>query len=135
MNGETDLAVLLATLTPQLQPQTYVFCTVPEGTRLALGQLNPLATFQEPEGLTLVLTEAEAQIANLAYTAVFRCITLKVHSSLEAVGLTAAVATALTEAQITANVIAAYYHDHVFVQAQRAEEALAVLTSLSLSAR
>jgi hypothetical protein len=60
-------------------------------------------------------------------------ITLRVHSSLAAVGLTAAVAAALSDHGISANVVAAYCHDHIFVPADRAEEALAALRSLQAS--
>ena len=59
-----------------------------------------------------------------------RCITLTVHSSLEAVGLTAAIATELAGLGISANVVAAYYHDHVFVPCAQAEQAVAGLAAL-----
>ena len=90
-------------------------------------ELNPLAAFAEAEGLTLVVPRPLADKQGLGYASVFKGITLTVHSSLEAVGLTAAVATKLTEHNISANVIAGYYHDHVFVQSDRADDALAAL--------
>ena len=83
--------------------------------------LAPIATFLEAERLTLVLAKDKANEACLHYEGVFRQITLTVHSSLEAVGLTAAVSTKLTSKGISANVIAAYYHDHIFVSDDKAE--------------
>ncbi|PSU35812.1 ACT domain-containing protein [Photobacterium lutimaris] len=130
MAGMTDLQELLKSMAPELRAGEYVFCTV--GGELAeyVG-LSPVATFSESEGLTLVLSKDSADRGNLAYEATFRMITLTVHSSLEAVGLTAAVATKLAEQGISANVIAAYYHDHVFVQSEKADEALIALQSFS----
>ena len=129
-SGETDLDKLLSGLAPLLHDQDYVFCTVPADAVPDLASLA-LATYQEQDGTTLVLEQSAADAEELDYGAVLRCITLQVHSSLEAVGLTAAVAGALAEAGISANVIAAYYHDHVFVPADRAEDALAILRNLA----
>jgi len=81
--------------------------------------------------VTLVLERSAADDAGLDYGPIMRCITLQVHSSLEAVGLTAAVSSALAQAGISANVIAAYHHDHVFVSANRADDAMRVLNSLA----
>jgi hypothetical protein len=61
-------------------------------------------------------------------------ITLNVHSALEAVGLTAAFATALGQAGISCNVIAGYYHDHLFVGQADAERAMHVLRDLAANA-
>jgi hypothetical protein len=115
---------------PKLSDKEFVFCCVcgELGDYLAL---NPLATFVETEGLTLVLEKSTALSANLAFDASFRQITLSVHSSLEAVGLTAAVAEKLASKGISANVIAAYYHDHIFVPSMKAEQALSALQELS----
>lgn len=126
-----NLATLLTNLAPELNPGEFVFCTVATGALEDFAKLSPLATFQEAEGLTLVLSKETAEQAGLSYEGLMRCITLTVHSSLEAVGLTAAVSSALADAGISANVIAAYYHDHIFVPAERAEEALHVLRVLS----
>lgn len=131
MPAETDLEVLLSSLSPQLMADEFVFCTLPDARYGDFAHLSPLAAFQEREGLTLILTRARAQDSGFAYTGVFRCLTLTVHSSLDAVGLTAAVAGALADRGISANVLAAWYHDHVFVPAERAEEALAVLATLA----
>ncbi|MGR5064095.1 ACT domain-containing protein [Photobacterium sp. DNB22_13_2] len=130
MAGMTNLLELLKSMAPELKSGEYVFCTVNDDLTKYMG-LSPIATFSESEGLTLVLSKDNADRGNLAYEATFRMITLTVHSSLEAVGLTAAVAGKLAEKGISANVIAAYYHDHVFVQSEKADEALVALQSFS----
>lgn len=131
MAGEQDLSRLLAGLSPQLREGEYVFCTFADAGYGDYSALSPLAAFREHEGLTLVLPRAKADAAACPYEGVFACITLTVHSSLDAVGLTAAVSKVLADADIPANVIAAYHHDHVFVPAARAEQALAALAALS----
>ena len=128
MSGLTDLDQLLAHLEPSLREGEYVFITVDDDTMT--DELQPLATFVEDEGRSLIVERERAEAAGLAVEGVFRCITLTVHSSLEAVGLTAAVAGVLAEAGISANVVAAFHHDHVFVPAAHAERALSVLRGL-----
>jgi hypothetical protein len=115
---------------PQLIPGEFVFCTV-SGSFADFIHLEPLASFVEAEGLTLILPKQQAEAAGLSFQGGFRQITLQVHSSLEAVGLTAAVSARLTEHNISANVVAAYHHDHIFVPASGAVQALAALTSLT----
>ncbi len=134
MSGITDINELLASMSPNIQDGEYVFCTVSVNTPIHEA-LSPLATFREREGLTLVLSADEADRAGLSYDGRYRQITLEVHSSLSAVGLTAAFANKLTEYGISANVIAAYYHDHIFVQTDKAEPALQALDELSSQAR
>jgi len=85
----------------------------------------------EAEGLTLVLREEEAAGAGLPYDGTLEWITLRVHSALDAVGLTAAFSTALAVAGLSANVIAGLHHDHVFVAAGRGHDALRILRALS----
>ena len=131
MHPETDLSVLLAGLCPSLQATEYVFCTVPIGQEAACWAEEPLATFREEEGLSVVLAKSTADQLGFPYDSVHRCIDLRVFSSLEAVGLTAAVSTRLAEAGIGANVIAATHHDHVLVPTSDAERALRVLQDLS----
>jgi hypothetical protein len=130
MLGETNLTALLASMSPVLLDDEYVFCSV-QGQYGDYQTLLPLATFRESEGLTLVLTKAAAIEGGLSFESVFKAITLTVHSSLDAVGLTAAVANKLTEKGISANVIAAYYHDHIFVQTEKAALAIEALNELS----
>ena len=130
MTGITALDELLRTIKPELLAEEYVFCSVQESLAELLA-LQPIATFVEAEGLTLVLKKTAAQGAGLGFSGTFRQITLTVHSSLTAVGLTAAVASALAAKGISANVIAAYYHDHIFVPSADAEAALSALQALS----
>ncbi|MFD1328655.1 ACT domain-containing protein [Mycoplana ramosa] len=131
MSGITDIKRLLAELQPELREGTYVYCVVPLARADRCHRLQPLATFREEEGLTLILPASVAAENGLSASAPMRMITLTVQSSLEAVGLTAAVATALTREGISANVVAAFHHDHVFVPAIDAERALAALKALS----
>lgn len=125
MAGITDLEQLLAQLNPQLREGVYVFCTRPTLPQALLEEA--VGCFREAEGWTLILPEAAARQGELAYSLRCAWITLQVHSDLAAVGLTAAVAMALAAANLPANVVAAFYHDHLFVPAERAQEALAVL--------
>jgi hypothetical protein len=131
MDAETDLATLIKNLSPKPLPATYVFCTIQGADYGALSHTKPLASFAEPEGLTLVLTKESADHEGLSYQGTFRCISLQVHSSLEAVGLTAAVASELATHGISANVIAGFYHDHVLVSSSRTDHALRLLESMS----
>jgi uncharacterized protein len=130
MSGETDLDTILASMNPQQSPQEFVFCTFPEARYGDHAMLDPVASVTEQEGLTLVLPRDQADVSGLPYETVFRRITLSVHSSLTAVGLTAAVATRLAERGISANVVAGFYHDHIFVQSELAEEAVTALREL-----
>jgi uncharacterized protein len=129
MTGETDLAKLIKGMKPERQPGEYVFCLI--NTLEQAVELNPLCTFQESEGTTIILPKHIADDNVLFYSAICAWITLTVHSSLEAVGLTAAVSKALTEANISCNVVAAYHHDHLFVPVKDADRAMDVLLSLS----
>nr|WP_244312491.1 ACT domain-containing protein [Microbispora hainanensis] len=128
VTGETDLRMLLSGMRPRLDPGRYVFTTVdgriPAGAR-------PVVTVAEEEGLTLVLSQQEADAAGLAYEYVAGWITLRVHSALEAVGLTAAVARELAAAGLSCNVVAGFHHDHLFVPYERAAEAVALLEDLA----
>ncbi|SFQ47935.1 ACT domain-containing protein [Hymenobacter arizonensis] len=128
MTGETNLKQLLANMHPVLNAGEFVFCTAPLDS--AIRAAETLGSFREAEGLTLILTREIADAHGLAYEYVAAWITLNVHSSLAAVGLTAAVATALTREGISCNVVAAYYHDHLFVAQADAERALAALRAL-----
>ncbi|MFD7554857.1 MULTISPECIES: ACT domain-containing protein [unclassified Streptomyces] len=129
MSGESDLRKLLSGMRPELNDGAYVFCTVP-GTAVPAGTA-PVATIREHEGLTLVLRQEEADAAGLAYDYTAGWITLRVHSALDAVGLTAAFAAELGAHGLSCNVIAGYHHDHLFVEADRAAEAVAVLEGLA----
>lgn len=132
MSGITNLGVLLSSMEPSLAPGEFVYCSVAEERLAEYTPLRPLGMFREAEGVTLILpAEAATGIKDIMASAPMRCITLTVHSALEAVGLTAAFATALTREGISANVVAGYYHDHIFVPSADAERALAALRALS----
>jgi hypothetical protein len=130
MAGETDLKTLLASMTPELLAGTYVFVTLAPDVSQPEG-LEPIMLFREREGMTLILREENAKAAGL--TASFRCrmVTLNIHSSLEAVGFLAAITTRLAAAGMGVNPVSAFYHDHLFVPADRAEEALELLHHLA----
>ena len=130
MPGEIDLTILLKSLKPQLREEEYIFYSA-EGEYGDFAELQPICFFREDEGITLVIPRETALQHGLHFNTVFRAITLTVHSSLNAVGLTAAVATRLASNGISANVIAAYYHDHIFVPAEHAEQAIQSLRELS----
>jgi len=131
MTGETILSKLLSGMKPVLDPQTFVFCTFANRSLADLASHDPIGLFMESEGATAILPLQTARELGADASAPFRRITLTVHSSLEAVGLTAAVSAALAQDGISANVVAAYYHDHVFVPESDAERALEVLTGLA----
>jgi len=124
----SDLTELLRTLRPVLNDGSYVFAVLPHDADS--GALEPLATFRENEGVTVVVAEERAQLAGLRVLFRAAWITLTVHSDLQAVGLTAAVAGALTRAKISCNIIAAAHHDHVFVPAESARAAIEALQAL-----
>jgi hypothetical protein len=129
MNGETNLETLLRTMRPELNPGEYVFCTL--NSREQAATLDPICLFQEKEGMTVIVRKEQADALGLSYAMTFAWITLTVHSSLEAVGLTAAVSRALTGANISCNVVAAFYHDHIFVPTRQAKRGMEVLEKLS----
>ncbi|MGW0209947.1 ACT domain-containing protein [Streptomyces sp. NPDC003233] len=128
MTGETDLQTLLSGMRPELNPGRYVF-TMAEGG--VPSGVTPVVTVAEQEGLTLVVPQADADAAGMAYDYVAGWITLRVHSALASVGLTAAVSRALADAELSCNVVAGFHHDHLFVPYDRAEEAVDVLRQLA----
>ncbi|EJN6826505.1 ACT domain-containing protein [Vibrio cidicii] len=130
MSAITDLDLLLKSMSPKLLDGEYVFCCV-DGPLADYLRLEPMATFREQEGLTLVVPRDKAELGGLRFDGIFRLITLTVHSSLQAVGLTAAFASQLAKHGISANVIAGYYHDHIFVPQEKAHAALQALESLA----
>jgi hypothetical protein len=129
MSGETSLEKLLSSMSPRLNPGEFVFCTVEDGLQIPAAGM--LGSFREQEGLTVILERTRADALGLSYSYCAAWITLEVHSALEAVGLTAAFAGALGKAGISCNVVAAYYHDHIFVALQDAERAMQVLRELA----
>jgi len=123
-----DLAQLLRSLRPALQPGTWAFVALPVG--MAPREIDCIASFREAEGWSVIVTEAEAARANLPVLFLAAWITLEVHSDLYAVGLTAAVSSALAAAGISCNMVAAARHDHLFVPINAAQAALERLLQL-----
>ncbi len=126
-----DLAELLRSLRPELEPGEFAFCVLPSGMAAPPGAIG---WFREAEGDTVILPVEDAEALGLAPGFRAAQITLTVHSPLAAVGLTAAVAGSLAGAGISCNVVAACRHDHLFVPADRAAEALEVLGRLQAGA-
>ncbi len=128
-NGETDLAKILKTLNPRLNSGEFVFCIV--NNCASLKPEDIIMSFREEEGNTIIVKKEVADELDLPYSYVASWITLSVHSSLAAVGLTSAFSTALAKKGISCNVVAAFYHDHIFVDKKDAQSALEVLNQLS----
>lgn len=129
----SDLSALLRSMHPVKNDGVYVFASVPFD--FDIGSLVPVATIREQEGLTVIVEESRAREAHL--TVLFRAawITLNVHSDLQAVGLTAAFAAALAQANISCNVLAGAFHDHLFVPVESGDRAIAVLHELQARGR
>jgi uncharacterized protein len=125
MAGETNLVMLLKTMAPYLNEGDYVFCTVNDLT--SVGQHELILYFREKEAITIVVRKELADEHRLAYSTLMAWITLTVHSSLEAVGLTAAFSAALAKENISCNVVAGFYHDHIFVPQKDAAKAMETL--------
>ena len=127
MTGERDLAQLRRRMAPQLHPETFVFCSfadfvIPAG-------LDPICTVRETEGITAIVEKQRAVRAGVTGLFESRLITLTVHSSLDAVGFLACLATTLADANIPCNVVAGYHHDHLFVPVDRVDEAMQLLSA------
>lgn len=134
MSGIEDLNKLLSEMSPKLIEGKYLFITV-DGEYQDYIKFKPIMSFKEREGLTLIIPEKSAIDHRLDYSDTYSMITLEIHSSLNAVGLTAAVSSKLAEDGISANVVAAFYHDHIFVNSKDGERALNSLMSLVESKR
>ena len=130
MSGETELKILLMNMQPHLHESPYVFCSVDTETYEQL-PFEPLGLFCEAEGVSLIVSEEQAREFDLAYDSIWACITLRVHSSLTAVGFLAAVTGKLAEAGISVNPVSAYYHDHLFIPWERRRQAMEVLLELA----
>jgi uncharacterized protein len=129
MSGEKDLQQLLKSMKPEHNSGDYVFCKVDNLENINLNEVEMF--FREKEAITLILKKEIAEILKLEYSVIMAWITLTVHSSLEAVGLTAAFSTALSENGISCNVVAAFYHDHIFVSKKDIEKAMEILSAFS----
>ncbi len=129
-----DTKAMLSGMTPSLDAADYAFCTTEDEQLAMLAAPISLGWFRETEGMSLIMAHGDALRLGFDTTLAMRRITLNVFSSLEGVGLTAAVATALANHNISCNMVAAYHHDHVFVPTADAEEAMRVLLDLQAAA-
>jgi len=127
--GETNLDVLIQSMEPVLHDETYVFLTVENG--FDTSTLTPLMRFQESEGTTLILEQRHALAAGLAHVFACKMITLNIHSSLDAVGFLARVTARLAGLQMGVNPVSGFYHDHLFIPIDRAQDAMAELQLMS----
>ena len=129
MSGEKNISKLIKDMSPKLNKGAYVFCALKKLD--AIDRKDTLCEFKEKEGTTIVIEQKKADALNLKYNYVASWITLQVHSSLEAVGLTALFSKELAKHNISCNVIAGYYHDHIFVNKKDADNAMNVLNIIS----
>ena len=129
MTGEKDLDILLKAMKPKLNAGEYVFCSTADIQHINFSEV--IGLFKEEEGMTIILNKQIADTFKFEYSFIASWITLTVHSSLGAVGLTAAFSKALTEENISCNVVAGYFHDHIFVDKKDTELAMATLNRFS----
>ena len=127
--GITDLQHLIKNMEPVLNEGEYIFASVPDISKIPRDKT--ICEMIEKEGRTVVLKKEDAETFGLPFEFVAAWITLNIHSALEAVGLTAAFATALGENNISCNVVAGFYHDHIFVEVKDKEKAMEVLWGMT----
>ena len=130
MSGQTNLPTVLKSMQISCDNIEYGFAKI-DGMDVPRDEAV-LGTFKEKEGLTIIATKEYLQENNIQSEGSYAKLTVEVHTSLELVGLTAVLATKLAENQISANVVAAYFHDHIFVQFGFRQKAIAVLESLKI---
>jgi uncharacterized protein len=127
MGGERDLTRLLKAMEPDLRPGRFVFTTMATPPE----DLEPVALVREDEGVTLVISQDDADRLSLPYDFVAAMVSLRVHSSLDAVGLTAEVARTLADEGISCNVMAGCFHDHLFVPFDQGPRVVSLLSDLA----
>jgi hypothetical protein len=125
---------MISGMTPTVRPGIYVFISTEDPTLVASLTSQAISTFEEDEGMSMLIPVDLAKKSGFSVDQPMSCITLNVYSSLEGVGLTAAVSTALGDNSIPCNMVAAFHHDHVFVPSEMCDRAIEVLTSLQKQA-
>ncbi|MFX0052237.1 MAG: ACT domain-containing protein [Candidatus Hermodarchaeota archaeon] len=132
MKGISDLKTLFKTMKPKVIEGEYVFCTI-SPQKYTKSEIKPICVFYEEEGVTLIIERKIAEHNSLPYSDVWAWITLTVHSNLAAIGFLATVTSKLAKADISVNVVSAYYHDHLFVPIEKIDFAMQLLLDLSKS--
>ncbi|HDZ81782.1 MAG TPA: ACT domain-containing protein [Roseobacter sp.] len=131
MTGETNLDELIRSLSAELVEGLFVFVTIPTGRRTE--NLKPRMVFEEAQGTTLIMLKSEAESHSLSYEFPCRMITLNIHSSLEAVGFIARIASELAKYDMGVNPVSGFFHDHLFVPDGREHQAMDILQKLASS--
>lgn len=129
MSGETNLSFLIQNMQPELIKDEFVFASLSNDLLTAI-KLNPVCTFIEREGISVIINRHDADLNKIEYKSIFKMITLNIHSSLNAIGFLAKITDELAKHNISVNPVSAYYHDHLFIPEENAEEALIILKQL-----
>ncbi|MEO8769641.1 MAG: ACT domain-containing protein [Ferruginibacter sp.] len=129
MTGEKDLNKLIRSMKPKHVQGEYVFCTIPDPEKININEI--ILLFKEDEGYTIIIKKELADQLKLEYSFIAAWISLTIHSSLEAVGLTATFSSALASENISCNVVAGVYHDHLFVDKKDVTKAMEVMEGFS----
>lgn len=116
-------------LSPEKATSSFVFITSKDPLPK---EINPKMTFKEKEGHTYIIKKKEAQDYNFAFQQTWSLISLAYESDLEMTGLTAAISSALGGAKIPCNIVAAFYHDHIFVPEHLSEIAMSILQEIEI---
>lgn len=129
MMGSTNLSHLLASMSPVLRDETFVFVSI--AADAPIPNIGAVMQFVEAEGVTLIAPLDTVKKADLPYEFPCRMITLNIHSSLEAVGFLAVITTHLAKLDVGVNPVSGFYHDHLFIPEDRAADVMASLAELS----
>src|SRR5690349_21130566 len=127
---ERNLKTLLSAMSPLLQPGEFVFSSVSESEFASL-TIAPQCLFREDGRVSLIVERSIAEEHQLEFVGSWRQITCQIESDLTAIGFLAEMSTVLADAGIAVNAVSALAHDHLFIPAERAAEALELLTALS----
>lgn len=131
LKGITNLEILINDMEPVLNEGEYVFATVEDTD--SIPRSMTIGEFKEKEGTTVIISKKNAERLGLSFDFVAAWITLNVHSALDAVGLTAAFSSELARHDMSCNVVAGYYHDHLFIDYSNGEKAVEILQKMKPS--